>query len=141
MTDDETKFAGTIRNSLVAIRGGGQELGSQARVAPFAESGTGVASTDVGDLSWQYPTGGFSAATFIPGVSAHTWQAAACAGMSVGQKGMLVAAKTLALSAVDLFLDPKIAAAAKVDFARRLAGTKYQSVIPDGEKPRFEYWR
>lgn len=141
MNGDETKFADTLRKSLVATRGGASDLGSQKRVMPFAESGTGVASTDVGDLSWQYPTGGFSAATFVPGVSAHTWQAAACAGMSVGQKGMLVAAKTLALSALDLFADPKMTDAAKVDFKRRVEGRKYVSVIPEHEKPRFEYWK
>jgi aminobenzoyl-glutamate utilization protein B len=141
LNSDESKFAGTIRKSLVATRGGASDLGSQAQVMPFAETGVGVASTDVGDLSWQYPTGGFTAATFVPGVSAHTWQAAACAGMTVGQKGMLVAAKTLALSAVDLFLDPRITTAAKVDFTRRVAGRKYESVLPAGGKPNFEYWK
>ncbi len=141
MSAEESKFAETLGKSLVATRGGAADLGSQARVMPFAEAGTGVASTDVGDLSWQYPTGGFSTATFVPGVSAHTWQAAACAGMSVGQKGMLVAAKTLALSALDLFLDPQLTDSAKLDFTRRVEGRKYQSVIPESEKPRFEYWK
>ena len=141
MNAEESKFADTIRKSLVATRGGASDLGSESRVMPFAETGVGVASTDVGDLSWQYPTGGFGVATFVPGVSAHTWQAAACAGMSVGQKGMMVAAKTLALSALDLFLDPKITDAAKLDFTRRVEGRKYVSVIPEGEKPRFEYWK
>ncbi len=54
---------------------------------------------------------------------------------------MLVAAKTLALSAIDLFVDPKITETAKIDFKRRVDGLKYESVIPSGEKPRFEYWR
>ena len=141
MTPEETKFAEKIRGSLVATRGGAPELGSEARVLPFAETGVGVASTDVGDVSWQFPTGGFSTATFAPGVSAHTWQAAACAGMTIGQKGALVAAKTLALSAIDMVLDPKISAAAKVDFNRRLQGGKYASMIPEGQKPQFEYWK
>ena len=48
-----------------------------------------------------------SAATFIPCVPAHSWQSAACAGMSIGYKGMLAAAKALVLTAVDLFSDPK----------------------------------
>ncbi|HEY3739827.1 MAG TPA: amidohydrolase [Bryobacteraceae bacterium] len=141
LTADETKFATEIRKSAVANRAGAPDLGSQAHIVPFAENGVGVASTDVGDLSWQYPTGGFVAATFIPGVNAHTWQAAACAGMSVGQKGMLVAAKTLALSAVDLFLDPKLIDSAKADFVKRRGGQKYESVLPAGEKPPFEYWK
>ena len=54
---------------------------------------------------------------------------------------MLVAAKTLALSAIDLFVDPKITDSAKLDFTRRVEGRKYVSVIPEGEKPRFEYWK
>lgn len=141
MTAEESKFAGAVRKTLTGGNMPEALIGAEARVAPFAETGVGVASTDVGDLSWQYPTGGFSAATFVPGVSAHTWQAAACAGMSVGQKGMLVAAKTLALSAIDLFLDPKQTDAAKVDFGRRLAGRKYDPLIKAGDKPNFEYWK
>src|SRR5262249_17474773 len=38
ITPEETKFAETIRKSLVATRGGASDLGSQARVMPFAES-------------------------------------------------------------------------------------------------------
>jgi aminobenzoyl-glutamate utilization protein B len=66
------------------------------------------ASTDVGDVSWTVPTIGFAAATFVPGVSAHTWQAAASAGMSIGQDGMIIASKALALTAVDLFRNPQL---------------------------------
>ncbi len=43
-----------------------------------------AASTDVGDVSWKVPTIGFVAATFVPGVAPHTWQAAASTGMSIG---------------------------------------------------------
>jgi aminobenzoyl-glutamate utilization protein B len=64
------------------------------------------ASTDVGDVSWNVPTIGFLAATFVPGVVPHTWQAAASAGMSIGQDGMLVASRALAITAVNLFTDP-----------------------------------
>jgi aminobenzoyl-glutamate utilization protein B len=49
------------------------------------------ASTDVGDVSWNVPTIGFETATFVPGVAPHTWQAAASAGISIGQNGMVVA--------------------------------------------------
>ena len=63
------------------------------------------ASSDSGDVSWVVPTAQFTTATFVPGVGAHTWQAAACAGSSIGRKGMLVAARTLALAAVEIFRD------------------------------------
>ena len=97
------------------------------------------ASTDVGDVSWTVPTIGFGAATFVPGVAAHTWQAAASAGMSIGQDGMVIAAKALALTAADLFTKPQLVQAAKADFAKKLAGKTYQSPIPAGQKPILGY--
>jgi aminobenzoyl-glutamate utilization protein B len=79
------------------------------------------------------------AATFVPGVPAHTWQAAACAGMSIGRKGMVVAAKGLALSAMDLFTSPNLVDAAKTSFAKRLDGREYRSRIPMTGKPPLDY--
>jgi aminobenzoyl-glutamate utilization protein B len=104
-----------------------------------AHGAGGVGSTDVGDVSWVVPTIGFSAATFVPGVAAHTWQAAASAGMSIGQDGMVVASKALALTAVDLLSNPQLIGAAKADFAKELAGKTYRSAIPEGQKPLIDY--
>jgi aminobenzoyl-glutamate utilization protein B len=97
------------------------------------------ASTDVGDVSWNVPTIGFETATFVPGVAAHTWQAAASAGMSIGQNGMVVASKALALTAIDLFSNPALVQAARADFDRKLSGKTYHSFIPAGEKPPLNY--
>jgi aminobenzoyl-glutamate utilization protein B len=97
------------------------------------------ASTDVGDVSWTVPTIGFSTATFVPGVAAHTWQATASAGMSIGQDGMVIASKAIALTAVDLFNTPELVKSAKADFDRNLAGKTYQSPIPAGQKPLINY--
>jgi aminobenzoyl-glutamate utilization protein B len=54
-----------------------------------------------------------TAATWVPGTPAHSWQAVACGGMSIGFKGMMIAAKTLALTAVDLIDNPAILIDAK----------------------------
>jgi aminobenzoyl-glutamate utilization protein B len=98
-----------------------------------------AASTDVGDVSWVVPTIGFTTATFVPGVAPHTWQAASSAGMSIGQDGMVVASKVIAMTAVDLFTNSQFVSAAKADFARELAGRQYHSFIPEGQKPPFDY--
>ena len=98
-----------------------------------------AASTDVGDVSWVVPTIGFSTATFVPGVAAHTWQAAASAGMSIGQDGMVVASKVMAMTAVDLFGNAQLVTSAKADFAKELAGKTYHSSIPEGQKPPLNY--
>jgi aminobenzoyl-glutamate utilization protein B len=97
------------------------------------------ASTDVGDVSWSVPTIGFTTATFVPGVAPHTWQASASAGMSIGQDGMVVASKALALTAIDLFSSPALVQAARADFDRKLTGKTYHSFIPAGQKPPINY--
>jgi aminobenzoyl-glutamate utilization protein B len=98
-----------------------------------------AASTDVGDVSWTVPTIGFSTATFVPGVAAHTWQATASTGMSIGQDGMIIASKALAITAIDLFTSPELVKAARVDFEHQLAGKTYTSAIPVGQKPLIHY--
>lgn len=92
--------------------------------------------TDVGDVSWMIPLGEICAATFVPGVAAHSWQSTACAGMGIGQKAMVVAAKTLVLTVIDLLNDPKQVELARQSFEKRLAGRKYVCRLPADAKPR-----
>ena len=73
----------------------GAALGNEEKILK-TEEGVSYGSTDVGDVSWVVPTSGFRTATFVPGTPGHSWQSTACAGMSIGHKGMIVAAKTLA---------------------------------------------
>jgi len=95
-------------------------------------------STDVGDVSWNVPTVNFNAATFVPGAVPHTWQSAACAGTTIGRKGMLVAARTLALSTLELLEQPREIEAAKADFAKRKAGRSWVTRIAAGAKPPLD---
>jgi aminobenzoyl-glutamate utilization protein B len=138
-TAEEKQFAEELQKSLPA--GGAGELDSTTLIRPLRrpDPNEPSASTDVGDVSWNVPTIGFLTATFVPGVVPHTWQAAACAGMSIGQKGMIVAAKALGLTGADLFLHPQLVADAKADFKRQMEGKTYQSVIPTGQKPPLNY--
>lgn len=109
-------------------------------IEPFSETGGfPAASTDVGDVSWLVPTGGFTAATYVPGTPGHTWQSTACSGSSIGRKGMVVAAKTLALTASDLFTNPAALSAAKKDFDQRRGAHTYRSRVPADRKPPLKY--
>lgn len=139
LTAEETHFAEALQKSLP--RGGAANLGLTASVEPLRkfDPNQPSASTDVGDVSWNVPTIGLVAATFVPGVVPHTWQATASAGMSIGQKGMLVAARALAATAVDLFSSPQLVQDAKRAFAREMAGKTYKSEIPAGQKPPIDY--
>jgi aminobenzoyl-glutamate utilization protein B len=135
-TPEERQFAEELQRSLPPDEAG--KLDSTTKVLPLGAR-PGQASTDAGDVSWNVPTIGFRAATFVPGVVAHTWQAAATSGMSIGQKGMVVAAKALAITGADLFADAKLIADAKAEFRRQLNGNAYQSVIPESQKPPLGY--
>ncbi len=95
-----------------------------------------MGSTDVGDVSWLVPTFEMRAATWVPGTKSHTWQAIAAGGMSIGTKGMVVAAKTMALTAADLFQQPETLAAAQQEFSeRRGSDFQYEALLGDRSPP------
>ena len=50
-----------------------------------------------------------------------------------------VAAKTLALSAMDLFTDPAKIRAARASFEKRRTGVEYRSRVPADHKPPLKY--
>jgi aminobenzoyl-glutamate utilization protein B len=101
---------------------------------------SGGGSTDVGDVSWVVPTVGLGTATWVPGTSAHSWQAVAAGGMSIGRKGMMVAAKTLATTAMDLFKKPVLIEEARAEWLTKRGGAdfQYKSLLGD-RKPALNY--
>ncbi len=138
-TPDEAKYAAELQKSLPPSAAG--NLDQTSKIMPLRpyDPNAGGASTDVGDISWVVPTIGFTSATFVPGVVPHTWQATATAGMSIGQEGMLVSAKSIALLGADLFAKPDVIAAAKADFAQFTNTHHYVSPIPANQKPPINY--
>ena len=134
-TAEEQKFAEGIYASFDKPA---NKLGSQAMVQPYSKS-LGYGSTDVGDVSYATPTVGLRTATWVPGTSAHSWQSSAASGMSIGFKGVQVAAKTLTLAAIELYTNPELRAEAKMEFdAARGPDYKYKSLLGD-RKPPLDY--
>ena len=133
---EERQFADRIAATLPG--GKVDVVAEAARVREFAPSEPG-GSTDVGDVSWVVPNSGLSTATWVPGTPAHSWQAVAAGGMSIGHKGMINAAKTLAMSVHDLMTQPQLVAAARREFEqKRGAGFVYAPLIGD-RKPPLDY--
>ena len=131
-TGEEQSFATTLRKTLIKPS---LPLGSQRDVQAFA-MGHGMGSTDVGDVSWLVPTVGFSTATWVPGTSAHSWQAVAAGGMSIGHKGTLMAAKVLAASGQELFSNPDLIKAAQRELQRRRGENfEYSALLGDRDPP------
>jgi aminobenzoyl-glutamate utilization protein B len=131
-TAEEQTFAEAIRGTLGSSK---LPLESHEQVMPIIE-GIFSASTDVGDVSWNVPTAQLLAATWVPGTPAHTWQSTAASGMDIGRKGMMIAAKTLALAAVDLLMNPSLVEAARKDYDQAKAGREYKTLHPTAIRPR-----
>lgn len=86
-------------------------------------------SSDSGDVSWLVPMNLFLTATWPLGVPAHSWQATASSGSSMGNKGMLYAAKIFSGMVYDLLNDPKLVEEAKEEFSERTKKVKYKSPL------------
>ena len=131
-TAKETAFANKLRESLVQPA---LPLASSMEIEPSRPE-QGMGSTDVGDVSWNVPTVGFGTATWVPGTPAHSWQAVAAGGTSIGEKGMMLAAKVLARTAERLYSDAALIRAARTELERdRGADFVYTPLLGDRDPP------
>lgn len=110
-----------------------QALSEEIEALP-EEPTQGTYSTDVGWVSWLVPTSALTAACYSDGAPGHSWQIVACSGTTIGEKGMAVAAKALAVTALDIFADEKIIQAARADFGKRKAGIEFKTLLGDKGK-------
>ncbi len=134
-TAEEKAFAEEISKTLDEPLNVANVEGVEA-YDPNAEPG---GSTDVGDVSFTIPTVGMYAATWVPGTSAHSWQAVAAGGMSIGEKGMMVAAKTIAATGIDLINDSSIITTAKNEF-EMARGVDFEYIPLLGDRaPALDY--
>jgi len=105
-------------------------------VAAFDEKTSRVesGSTDVGDVGYAVPTLNISVATCCLGNVGHTWQMTAQSGSVIGHKGMVVAAKAMALAAIRTMNQPDVIERAKAIVLRRNGGG-YTCPVPDDVSP------
>src|SRR5690606_14395600 len=98
-----------------------------------------LVSSDVGDVSWNVPTAGFSTATWVPGTLSHSWQAVASGGMSIGKKGMILAVKLATHTVIDSLQNPELLKQAKTELhEKRGSDFIYKPLVGD-RKPPFDY--
>jgi aminobenzoyl-glutamate utilization protein B len=133
-TPEEIIFARQLQATFL---GKIPSLDSAAFIKPL-HTEKNQASTDVGDVSYTAPTVGVETATWVPGTSAHSWQAVACGGRDIGIKGMIVAAKAMTFTAIDLFLTPSLIQKAKDEFIISKGDYQYKPLLGD-RKPPLNY--
>jgi len=122
-TAEEKTFAEAVSKTLGKDS---RDIASAQEIQPYEPKNI-KGSTDIGDVSMIAPTAEVLTATWVPGTTSHSWQATAASGMSIGEKGMIVAAKTMAFTAIDIFMNPSYAEQARKELEeKRGANFKYR---------------
>ena len=134
--DQEIEFAKKIASTLEKPL----DMKYIHNVAPYDVNPEGIGgSTDVGDVSYTVPTAGIRGATWVPGTPAHSWQAVAAGGTTIGLKGMMQAAKALTLSGIELLEKTEIIGKIKEEFDEiRGEDFNYVPLLGDRE-PALDY--
>jgi aminobenzoyl-glutamate utilization protein B len=136
-TQEEQEFARQIQKAI-----GLEEKGLEEELSPLEpgeerdlDNYIGSGSTDVAEVSLVTPEVSLSVTTFVKGTPGHNWANVACSGTPIGIKGMLVAAKVLAATAIDLMQQPETLAAMRAEFDEMMDGKVYVSSIPPDVDP------
>ena len=98
-------------------------------VAPMVAT-SGGGSTDVADVQQLCPCISVNTATCNVAAPGHSWQITACAGMSIGYKGMLYGGKILAAAALKMIEEPEHLEKAKAEFNAYISKHPYKCPIP-----------
>ena len=126
----ENEFANIIYQTLLNPKA---KIGDQEDVLSYKPT-HGYGSTDVGDVSWLVPTAGARISTWVPGTPAHSWQAVASGGTTIGLKGTKLAVQVLSETAKEIFLDPSVADKAKEELEKRV-GKGFDYIPLLGNRP------
>jgi len=128
----EVEFAHRLQEAT-----GKKPTGMKTRAEPLNEhpGEPEGGSTDVADVSWVVPTLHLSVTTAPADTPWHAWPVVASGGMSIGHKGMLYAARTMAATMVDLYLDEAARAAIRQEWLEDRGDRVYDSFLGDGPPP------
>jgi aminobenzoyl-glutamate utilization protein B len=128
-TPEEQEFAKDIQRAT-GVEPKGLDGAIKPWRAPKPDPDGG--STDVGDVSWVVPVIQLGATTAPADTPWHAWPTVACAGMSIGHRGLVYAAKVMATTMVDLYEDAKLLEAVQTEFKEKTKGVVYKPFVPDG---------
>ena len=146
-TEEELAYAKTVMDGFAP---GTCELNLRARNMPesmlekplhgeigpiYDEGHVSGGSTDVGDVSYITPTVQVHTTCHPTAIPGHSWGITATAGMSIGHKGMMLAAKAMALTGVALYQDPKLIEQAQAEFKEKTGGQPYKTPLEEGLQP------
>ncbi len=108
------------------------ELGVPAK----GETMRGGGSDDIGDVSWNAPTVTLRYPSNIPGLPGHNWANSIAMATPIAHKGATAGAKAMALTVVDLLLDPDLVEEAWKYFREvQTKDVQYTPFITENDQP------
>jgi aminobenzoyl-glutamate utilization protein B len=131
-TEEEIQFAKKIQKETeVDEKGMVATIEKLKEPEKYPEGG----STDVAEVSWITPTIHLSTTCAPYGIPWHSWAVVSSSKHPIGYKGMFLAAKAIATTALDLFRSPDLLDEMKKEFKENLKGYTYKSGISPDQKP------
>ena len=131
-SDDDHAFARELQQGL-----GIEPLGYPTDVTPLADDvePTSGGSTDVAEVTRLAPGVSFYIATAGLNLPWHSWATSASHGRPSAAAGASVAAKVMAMTAMDFLQDEDLRRRAKAAFDEAMQANPYVSPVPKGQKP------
>jgi aminobenzoyl-glutamate utilization protein B len=131
-SEDDQSFARDLQENLEL-----EPLGYPDEVRPLAdeEQPPQGGSTDVAEVTRLAPGVSIMVATAATGLPWHSWATSASHGRPNASRGASVAAKTLAMTAIDFLLDEGLRESAWAEFDEKMKDNPYVSPVPEGQKP------
>lgn len=117
---------------------GAEPSGLNQEVKELKRKTPSAGSDDIGEISWNVPTGNLKFPGNIPGAPMHHWASAVSMATPIGHKGATVGAKVQALTVLDFLLKPGLVRAAREYFEEQSKETKWVSLVPDGTAPSID---
>ena len=137
-TTDEKEFAkklqATIPRRMIPPDGFKVAL-DETLTPPIMPTMAPTFTTDNADVSWHAPMGELRTTCSPVGTPGHSWQKTAAHGSSIAHKGLVVAAKSLALTTIDLLTKREILKMAQKEFKERKGNIEYVPAIPPEVEP------
>lgn len=123
-SDEEQQFVKKLQQHLVQ-----DTLGISYQLLPFTDQSSRESlygyTSDIGDASWIAPEIYFVVET-LPAVPMHQWPGTIFSGHPIGHRGMLRAAKILAMTIVDFVKDESLRQSIHAEFRARIGDYRYQ---------------
>jgi aminobenzoyl-glutamate utilization protein B len=103
---------------------------------PAKDPRTGGGSDDIGDISWNVPTVTLRFPSNIPDLPGHHWSNAVSMATPIAHKGATAGAKVMAMTTLDLLLQPEILTRAWEYFRNeQTKETQYTPLISEKDTP------